>query len=109
MSLVDEIAQSLASPSDKHGRAGDSPDAAGQSIIAMLQQAAERAKENEHLAKAKARGLKERLDRSEQRIEELERQVAAAEQRAVDSEAWIVRVCREVQDGWVGAAVKQRS
>jgi predicted nucleic acid-binding Zn-ribbon protein len=109
MSLVDEIAQSLASRSEMGQRAKGSPEAAGNDIVAMLQQAAERAKENEHLARTKARSLMDHLTKSERRIEELEKQVALAEQRAVDSEAWVVRVCKEVRDGWVGLAVKQGS
>lgn len=89
------------------GPVADSPAGkAGESILDLLKEAAEGAQRSEQAAKAKARAAQDALTRAERRIAELEQQLAAAEQRVIDAEHWIVRVCREVEGGWVGSTVR---
>ena len=82
------------SPSD----GADQLDKAGQTILQMLHRAAGVAEENSRHALETAQKLSHQLRASENRVAELEAEVAAYQQRAERAEQWLHRVYTEIED-----------
>jgi hypothetical protein len=82
------------SPSD----GADQLDKAGQTILQMLHQAASVAEENSRHALETAQKLSHQLRASENRVAELEAEVAAYQERAERAEQWLHRVYTEIED-----------
>ena len=82
------------SPSD----GADQLDKAGQTILQMLHRAAGVAEENSRHALDMAQKLSDQLRAAEDRIAQLEAQVAAYQERAERAEQWLHRVYTEIED-----------
>jgi hypothetical protein len=72
-------------------------DAAGQSILKLLHNAADVAEQNSRQALDTAQRLSQQLRASEQRIAELEAEVEAYQQRAVRAEQWLNKIYTEIE------------
>src|SRR5262249_17225660 len=72
-------------------------DDSGRSIIALLQKAAEMAKEDCARAMDLAHKLSFQLRAAEERARELEAEVGHARDRAARAEAWLLRIQNEVE------------
>jgi hypothetical protein len=83
-----------ASPSD----GADQLDKAGQTILQMLHRAAGVAEENSRHALETAQKLSHQLRAAENRLAELEAEVAAYQERAERAEQWLHRVYTEIED-----------
>jgi len=77
---------------------GDQLDKAGQTILQMLHRAAGVAEENSRHALEMAQKLSHQLRASEDRVAELEAEVAAYQERAERAEQWLHRVYTEIED-----------
>ena len=73
-------------------------DKAGQTILQMLHRAAGVAEENSRHALQTAQKLSDQLRSAEDRVGELEAQVAAYQERAERAEQWLHRVYTEIED-----------
>jgi molecular chaperone GrpE (heat shock protein) len=73
-------------------------DKAGQTILQMLQRAAGVAEENSRHALETAQKLSHQLRATENRVAELEAEVAAYQERAERAEQWLHRVYTEIED-----------
>jgi hypothetical protein len=82
------------SPSD----GADQLDKAGQTILHMLQRAAGIAEENSRHALETAQKLSHQLRAAENRVAELEAEVASYQERAERAEQWLHRVYTEIED-----------
>jgi hypothetical protein len=82
------------STSDSH----DQLDKAGQTILQMLHRAAGVAEENSRHALETAQKLSHQLRAAENRVSELEAEVAAYQERAERAEQWLHRVYTEIED-----------
>jgi hypothetical protein len=82
------------SPSD----GADQLDKAGQTILQMLHRAAGVAEENSRHALETAQKLSHQLRATENRVSELEAEVAAYQERAERAEQWLHRVYTEIED-----------
>jgi hypothetical protein len=82
------------SPSD----GADQLDKAGQTILQMLHRAAGIAEENSRHALETAQKFSHQLRAAEDRIAELEAEVAAYQERAERAEQWLHRVYTEIED-----------
>ena len=76
----------------------DQLDKAGQSILHLLHRAAGVAEENSRHALDTAQKLSHQLRAAEDRIAELEAEVAAYQDRAERAEQWLHRVYTEIED-----------
>ena len=76
----------------------DQLDKAGQTILQMLHRAAGVAEENSRHALETAQKLSHQLRASENRVAELEAEVAAYQERAERAEQWLHRVYTEIED-----------
>ena len=76
----------------------DQLDKAGQTILQMLHQAAGVAEENSRHALETAQKLSHQLRATENRVSELEAEVAAYQERAERAEQWLHRVYTEIED-----------
>ena len=76
----------------------DQLDKAGQTILQMLQRAAGVAEENSRHALETAQKLSHQLRAAENRVAELEAEVAAYQERAERAEQWLHRVYTEIED-----------
>jgi hypothetical protein len=79
----------------------DSPDQldkAGQTILQLLHRAAGVAEENSRQALETAQKLSHQLRAAENRVSELEAEVAAYQERAERAEQWLHRVYTEIED-----------
>jgi hypothetical protein len=88
-------------PSVKDGRSGgsvDNVDHTGHSIVSMLQQAVEVAKDNTDRAMDVAHKLSVQLRAAEDRIVQMELEVRRYQERAVRAENWLARVHNEIED-----------
>lgn len=87
-------------PSSKDGRGGnaDNVDQTGHSIVSMLQQAVDVAKDNTDRAMDVAHKLSVQLRAAEDRIVQLELEVRRYQERAVRAENWLLRVHNEIED-----------
>jgi hypothetical protein len=82
------------SPSD----GADQLDKAGQTILQMLHRAAGIAEENSRQALETAQKLSHQLRATENRVAELEAEVATYQERAERAEQWLHRVYTEIED-----------
>ncbi len=85
-------------PQDRHPNDGDGLDSAGQTIMGLLQQAANAAKENCGRALGVAHNLSVRLRAAEDRIKELESDLRLFQDRALRAENWLQRISREIEN-----------
>jgi molecular chaperone GrpE (heat shock protein) len=87
-------------PTDKvtSSNSGDQLDKAGQSILHLLQKAAGVAEENNRHALEMAQKLSHQLRAAEDRIAELEAEVAAYQDRAERAEQWLHKVYTEIEE-----------
>ena len=87
-------------PTDKvtSSNSGDQLDKAGQSILHLLQKAAGVAEENNRHALETAQKLSHQLRAAEDRIAELEAEVAAYQDRAERAEQWLHKVYTEIEE-----------
>ena len=86
---------------DADGRrsgSGDQLDNAGQSILRLLRKAADVAEENGRHAVDAAQKLSQQLRAAEDRIAELEAEVAAYRDRVERAEQWLHKVYTEIED-----------
>ena len=93
------------SPSD----GADQLDKAGQTILQMLHRAAGVAEENSRHALETAQKLSHQLRAAEDRIAELEAEVAAYQERADRAEDWLHRVYTEIEERFLRQAEGHRS
>jgi hypothetical protein len=84
----------------KGAPAGDDTqvDKAGQTILQLLNRAADVAEENNRHAIDLAQRLSHRLRAAEDRLAELEAEVAAHQERAERAEEWLHKVYTEIED-----------
>jgi hypothetical protein len=92
----------------------DQLDKAGQTILQMLHRAAGVAEENSRHALETAQKLSHQLRAAEDRIAELEAEVAAYQERAQRAEQWLHRVYTEIEERFLRqsderAGTQQRS
>ena len=73
-------------------------DRAGQTILSLLDKAADAADENSRHALEMAQKFSDQLRASEDRVAELEAEVAAYQERAERAEQWLHRVYKEIED-----------
>ena len=87
-------------PTDKgtSSNSGDQLDKAGQSILHLLQKAAGVAEENNRHALEMAQKLSHQLRAAEDRIAQLEADVAAYQDRAERAEQWLHKVYTEIEE-----------
>ena len=76
----------------------DQLDAAGQTILQLIHRAAGFAEENSRHALEMAQKLSHQLRAAEDRIVELETEIAAYQQRAERAEQWLHRVYTEIEE-----------
>ena len=76
----------------------DQLDKAGETILQMLHRAAGVAEENSRHALETAQKLSHQLRAAENRVAELEEEVAAYQERAECAEQWLHRVYTEIED-----------
>ena len=76
----------------------DQLDKAGQTVLQMLHRAAGVAEENSRYALETAQKLSHQLHGAENRVAELEAEVAAYQERAERAEQWLHRVYTEIED-----------
>jgi len=76
----------------------DQLDKAGQTIVQLVQRAAGLAEENSRHALETAQKLSHQLRAAEDRIAELESEIASYQERAERAEQWLHRVYTEIED-----------
>jgi hypothetical protein len=76
----------------------DQLDKAGQTILQLVQKAADASEQNSRYALDRAKKLSHELRASEDRIAELEADVTAYRERAERAEQWLHRVYTEIED-----------
>ena len=81
---------------------GEQVDKTGQSILELLHQAAGIAEANSARALDTAQKLSYQLRAAEDRIAELEAEVAAHQERADRAEQWLHKVYTEIEDRFLG-------
>src|SRR5882724_6101171 len=85
-------------PSPKPARSDADPlDRSGHSVVALLQEAAEVAKENCERAMSVAHRLSMQLRVAEDRIKRLEAENAVFQDRAHRAEDWLARIHKEIE------------
>ena len=87
----------------------DQLDQAGQTILQLVRKAAGIAEENSRHALDMAQKLSHQLRASEDRIAELEAEVAAYRERAERAEQWLNRVYTEIEDRFLRQGNDRRS
>jgi DNA repair exonuclease SbcCD ATPase subunit len=80
----------------------DQLDKAGQTILQLLNRAANVAEENSRHAIDMAQKLSHQLRAAEDRIAELEADIAAHQERADRAEQWLHKVHTEIEDRFLG-------
>ena len=88
----------LASVSKKTATGVDQLDSAGQTILQLLNKAANVAEQNSKRAVDMAQKLLHELRAAQQRISELEAEVAAYQNQAERAEQWLHKVYTEIED-----------
>jgi molecular chaperone GrpE (heat shock protein) len=73
-------------------------DKAGQTILGLLHKAADAADENSRQALEMAQKLSDQLRAAEDRVAELEAEVATYQERAERAEQWLHRIYTEIED-----------
>lgn len=87
---------------------GDPLDKAGQTILQLLNRAADVAEENSRHAIDMAQKLSHQLHAAEDRIAELEADIAAYQERADRAEQWLHKIYTEIEDRFLGQAEHAR-
>src|ERR1700756_788200 len=97
-------------PSPQSGRDDDNSqlDKAGQTILQLLSKAADVAEQNSRHAIDTAQHLAHQLRAAEDRISELEAEVAAYREQAERAEQWLHRVYTEIEDRFLRQGGDQR-
>ncbi len=92
------------------GERGDSAqlDKAGQTILQLLNKAADVAEQNSRYAIDTAQKLAHQLREAEGRVSELEAEVAAYREQAERAEQWLHRVYTEIEDRFLRQGGDQR-
>jgi hypothetical protein len=98
--------QREAPPRAREQRHEDPTDAAGQALLAMLQQAARVADENRENALSVADRLAAELRAVEDRMLQLEAAVAHYKNRAEHAEHWLQQIQREIEQKLIGPATR---
>ena len=93
--LCQSVSFPAKSPSPAHA---DQLDKAGQTILQLVQKAAGVADENSRHALGMAQKLSDQVRAAEDRIADLEAQVASHQERAERAEQWLHRVYTEIED-----------
>jgi hypothetical protein len=83
-------------------------DKAGQTILQLLNKAADVAEQNSRHAIDTAQKLADQLRAAEDRISDLEAEVAAYQERAERAEEWLHRVYTEIEDRFLRQGGEQR-
>ena len=86
----------------------DQLDKAGETILQMLHRAAGVAEENSRHALETAQKLSHQLRAAENRVAELEEEVAAYQERAERAEQWLHRVYTEIEDRFLQQSDSRR-
>ena len=87
----------------------DHLDKAGQTILQLVQRAAGVAEENSRHALGMAQKLSHQLHAAEDRIAELEAEVATYQERADRAEQWLHRVYTEIEERFLQQGYDRRS
>ena len=94
----EETVVPFAPEENSHSRDADQLDRAGQTILQLLNKAAGVTVENSRHAIETAQRLSHQLRAAENRIAELEAEVAAYQERAERAEQWLHRVYSEIEE-----------
>jgi len=84
-------------------------DRAGQTILSLLDKAADAADENSRHALEMAQKFSDQLRASEDRVAELEAEVAAYQERAERAEQWLHRVYTEIEGRFLKQSDSRRA
>jgi chromosome segregation ATPase len=84
-------------------------DKAGETILQFLNKAAEAAEENNRHALGTAQNLSDQLRAAEDRVGELESELAAYQERAERAEQWLHRVYTEIEDRFLQQSDSRRT
>jgi hypothetical protein len=84
-------------PKEKPRKDGDRMDQAGQTIVTMLQKAADLSNGNCDRAMDLAHRLSVQLRAAEEQITELQREIAYFQDRAVRAETWMALIQKEIE------------
>jgi hypothetical protein len=87
----------------------DQLDKAGKTILQLVQRAAGIADENSRHAFGMAQKLSDQLRATEDRVTELEAEVAAYQERAERAEQWLHRVYTEIEDRFLQQSEARRA
>jgi hypothetical protein len=87
---------------------GDPVDNAGRALVAMLQEAANIAKENVERAMTMAHKLSLQLRAAEDRSSELQAEMKRLENRALRAEQWLETIKKEIEDKLIGPMESNR-
>jgi hypothetical protein len=79
----------------------DQLDKVGQTILQLVAQAAGVADENSRQALGMAQKLSDQLRAAEDRVAELESELAASQERAERAEQWLYRIYGEIEDRFI--------
>ena len=86
------------SPKEKSPRSdGDALDQSGEAIVALLQQAATLSNENCDRAMSLAHRLSIQLRAAEDRIKQLQAELAQSQDRSARAEKWLSRIYQEIE------------
>jgi hypothetical protein len=102
---VVQIARSSQGERDDHGKL----DKAGEAILQLLNKAAGVAEENSRRSMDIAQKFSDRLRAAEDRVAELEAEVAAHQERAEQAEQWLHRVYTEIEDRFLQQSEARRA
>jgi hypothetical protein len=97
-SQLENIVPFAPAPREHERPVADALDDAGQTVMAMLQQAAVTAKENCGRALGVAHGLSLQLRTAEDRIRDLEADLQHFQDRALRAENWLRRISQEIEN-----------
>ncbi len=84
-------------PKEKPRRDGDRMDQAGQTIVSLLQKAADLSNNNCDRAMDLAHKLSIQLRAAEEQINELQKEIAFFQDRAVRAETWMALIQKEIE------------
>jgi hypothetical protein len=96
-------------PKEEASVDGDPVERSGQAIVALLQEAANAARETCERAVATADQLAVKLRAAEDQIEELQADARHYQVRATQAEKWLLRVHSEIEERFFGPEVAPRS
>jgi predicted component of type VI protein secretion system len=85
-------------PKDRPRQNGDTMDQSGQTIVSMLEKAADLSNENCDRAMTLAHKLSIQLRAAEEQIGELQREVAHFQDRASRAETWMALIQKEIEE-----------